>query len=78
MGADHTGAEHGRGEEEDTDHTAGSLTVAQVEAFESELMHAQWMVGVLDTLGGDTAAYAAEIGEIARRGADLLAGRVAQ
>lgn len=54
------------------------LTLAHVEAFESELMHAQWMLGVLGTVGGDTAGYAAEIGEIARRGAELLAGRASQ
>jgi hypothetical protein len=60
----------------DTADTAALLTA--VTAFEAELMQAQFLVGVLEALGGEVAEPAAAVGEIARRGAELLAGRVAR
>ena len=51
---------------------------AALDAYSADLMHAQYLVGVLAALGCDVRAAAAEVGGIARRGSELITQRVHQ
>lgn len=50
-----------------------TTTDTQFAAFAAELLRAQTLVALLETLGADASGAAAEVGGIARRGAELLA-----
>lgn len=75
-GGDHEDAQGvavvGRGEP-----LPGGLPAA-LDLFNAELMHAQYLVGVLAALGCDVSREAGAVSGIARRGSEMLGGVVGQ
>jgi hypothetical protein len=75
---EHGEAARGRGETAVLPHGRLPALSAALDAYSAELMHAQYLVGVLAALGCDVTAEAAEVGGIARRGSELLTRRTHQ